>query len=236
MNVSGPDSSLRLLRARGLSFPVNMDMIYNIEAFVNTGSVGKGRSFPFELDYRKMTIAQIYNGYRKVMDGPLQGAVVKGHYDAHRKMEIDTIISDKINNAGRKLLRNAIAGLEHAISFPKKPMKVGDHFVMKVPMNMPVAGFNTVHFVVNTEYLLTSIGNNEAHFKVKQEVEMDDASQGKVKIQATGKGEGMVVYDLSARYITQYETALHMLVDVKMGGLDMQMKIVSTANQHVRVQ
>lgn len=229
LNVSGNEEVTNRLKANGTKFPMIMEATQDMKTIMTTGSVTSGNMFPARMVYDKSIASQKMNGNETIRDESLSGLIVEGFYDEGNIFRVDTVISARITEENKRVLKLAVESIQEKILFPDKPMKVGDSFHQQLPMEFPVAGLSVIKMVIVTDYTLKDITNGTAKFDIFQTLSLDLGIDQTNVISASGEGTGVSEFDMVNSVISRYESNLTMNMKVTVNELivDAQMDIQS---------
>ena len=160
---------------------------------------------------------------------------MKGFYNSENKFKVDTLISNKIDANLKNTLKMSIENAQDKISFPDKPMKIGDDFDQKMPMNIPIAGLNPIKVIINTNYKLTKIKNNIAYFDLKRTIKLEVENK-QFEVEASGGGKGISEFDIENMYLTKEESDLEILLTINVKDMIVKTDIKSTTSQNVKIE
>lgn len=212
LNVNGDIVEQEKLQAAGLRMPIVLKSEDNVIAEVNTGhAMGDQSTFPVVIRYSKMMSNQTLND--KVLPpgkNQLYSRYIFGKSDADGNLNVDSVAGMEINNDIKAAAIHMLNKLQERISFPDKPMNVGDTFSQEVPVNVPIPGVDA-QFKVNVTYKLISIDNGVAQFAIDQSGKINFHSKQKDMYLTgigDGKGDGSFKYDISKNYITDLQSEL----------------------------
>lgn len=154
-----------------------------------TKKANKNGLFPATMKFGDVIIS----GDGKEVLNPMSKTIINGLLSENNKFTIDTIINSKLDQHIKIALKSAFKDLKPDIDFPKKPLKIGDSFVNKIPMTIPVNG-EQVKVLITKTYTLKSVINNTAEFTVSEKISLNMES---LNISASGEGNGVVEFKIS---------------------------------------
>lgn len=233
LNFEGPAEQLAEIK-KEMALPVIIENRNDIVTTISTGALQEDRSIPATIVYGKATSTQTNNGKKTVVENPVSGLVAKGRYSGDSKFVIDTLISDKLTADLENTIRYMLENVQNQITFPAEPMKVGDSFEQKVPMNMPVAGGNPISMLITTTYKLKNIKGNLALFDIAQKVQLDMVAE-QTNIAASGSGTGISEFDIKNSFITKYESDLSMNLTAAINELTIVTTVNTQSKQQVKI-
>lgn len=212
LNVNGDVAEQEKLQAAGLRMPIVLKSEENVITEINTGhATGNQAAFPVVIRYSNMMSNQTLND--KVLPrgkNQLFSRYIFGKSDADGNLKVDSIAGIEINNDIKAAVIRMLSRLQERISFPDKPMNIGDTFSQEVPVSVPIPGVDA-QFKVNVTYKLVAIANGMAQFAIDQSGKINFHSKQKDMYLTgigDGKGDGSFKYDMDKNYITDMQSEL----------------------------
>ena len=230
VDFSGDPEIIDRMKASGRSIPMIMSVSGELITTTTTGEYSADMSFPAKIVYEKMTATQKLNDNETTADQPTSGLIIMGFYTTENKLVIDTMISKTMDSTAMKLFRSTLDIVPQQIKFPETPLKVGESFEQKLPMKIPIVGYGAAGVVIVTNYKLVAIKGAKAIFDVLSNVTMDVA-EDKAGISATGKGFGVLEFDMINNVVTRDESELTMIMKMNVNGLLLSSKTISKLKQ-----
>ncbi|MFO0507261.1 MAG: hypothetical protein ACK5YS_00135 [bacterium] len=234
VDFTGNQEKIEKIKANGVKLPMIVSGSNEMTITTTTGAYKDDKSFPARMVYGKVTANQIVNGKESNEEKSASGLIIEGFYNSDNKFKIDTLISDKMDESTKKIIKSTLESVQQQIKFPANPMQVGDTFEQKLPMQIPIAGLNPVKVVINTIYKLNEIRNGKATFEIVQTVTLD-MSNDQVNVSASGEGTGVSEFDIANNTTTRYESDLTMTMKMAADDLIISAKINSKSKQLVTV-
>lgn len=235
INFSGPEEKIDNIKASGIKLPMIVESSNYTKSTTHTFDLLPDSTFKAKMEYGNMRTSQVLNGERSEKDSPISGLIVEGTYNSQNKLKIDTLISDKVDDNTKNTLISTLENVQDKITFPDYPMKVGDSFEQKIPMNIPVAGVSNVGIIIVTKYKLKNISGDLATFKIKQAIELNMGME-QANISAAGDGKGVSEFDMSEKFITKYESDLTIEFSMSVEDLKIDAKINTISTQNVTIK
>ena len=226
MAYRASDEFLQNLKEKGIQNPTITTKKSTIETVFKTGKQADDAVFPLTIEIVKTTSS---DGNQLIPDGLL----IYGHGTTNKMPTLDSIASNDVDEEFKKALLTSMQSIFTQINFPEKQLKVGESFSVDTPLSMPIADV-TLDMEMTTNYKLLSIINGIADFEVSSVFTMK-SSITKYPINATGKGKGSLLYDVSKNFYPKYETDMEMNMNMKIGEVDFSMKIKSGYNQTTKI-
>ncbi|HQQ97092.1 MAG TPA: hypothetical protein PLX35_07500 [Cyclobacteriaceae bacterium] len=226
VDFTGNQEKIEKIKARGVKLPMIVSGSNEMTTTTTTGAYRDDKSFPARMVYGKVTASQVVNGRESNEEKPASGLIVEGFYNSDNKFRIDTLISDRMDESTKKVIKSTVENVQQLIRFPENPMQVGDTFEQNLPMQIPIAGLNPVKVLINTSYKLKEIQHGKATFDIIQTVTLD-MSNGQANISASGEGTGISEFDMVNNAITRYESDLTMTMKMTVDDLIVSAKINS---------
>ena len=230
VDFSGDPEIIDKMKASGTSIPMIMSVSGELITTTTTGEYSTDKSLPAKIVYEKMTSTQKLNGKETTADQPASGLIIVGFYTTENKLVIDTMISKTMDSTAMKIFRSTVEMVPQQIKFSETPLKVGESFEQKLPMKTPAVGLRSAGVVIVTNYKLVAIKGAKAIFDVLSNVTMDVA-EDKAGISATGKGFGVLEFDMINNVVTRDESELTMIMKMNVNGLLLSSKTISKLKQ-----
>ena len=137
---------------------------------IRTPTTGKKISdgkFPATMEFGDVIFSE--NGKQTL--NSLSQTIINGSFTEYNKFVIDTILNSKIDQKTRNILKAAFKNLKPEIDFPEKPLKIGDSFINKIPMNIPIEG-KQINMLMTKTFTLKNVQNNIAEFILNEIITM----------------------------------------------------------------
>jgi hypothetical protein len=234
VDFTGNEEKIKKIKANGIKLPMIVAGSSEMTTTMTTGAIKADHSFPAKMTYGKVIATQIVNGKETKEEKSMSGLIIEGFYTQENKLRIDTMISDRMDENTKRIIKSTLENVQQQIKFPEKPMQVGDSFDQKLPMQIPVAGLNQVNVVITTNYQLKDISNGKAKFDLVQTVTLDIENE-QTNVSATGEGTGISEFDIVNNTTTRYESDLTMTMKMTADDLVISAKINSKSKQIVTV-
>ena len=180
------------------------ESISRITRVTTTEKANKNGQFPATMNFGEV----IVSGSGKEVLSPLSKTIIRGLLSEDSKFNIDTIINPRLDNQTKNALKSVFKDLKPDIDFPKKPLKIGDSFEHKIPMNIPVNG-EQVKVLINKTFTLKSVMNNIAEFTVTEIISLNMES---LNVTASGDGNGFVDFNIEENQIVKDK--LHFTINI----------------------
>jgi len=233
MDFKGAEEKVQAIKSQGITLPMVVGNSIELKTDMRTGSLESNETFPAYIEYGDVVSTQVSNGEESKLESPISGIRIEGYYDP-QIFRVDTIIGDKIDENTRYTLRSTLENVQEQITFPEKPLKVGDSFTQRLPMSIPVAGLEPVQVLIETTYVLSSIENYIARFDIEQDIRLD-ATVKQTNIESSGTGTGISEYDINNQYITKYKTDSDISLKINVEDLVIVSEIKSKSEQIVAI-
>lgn len=202
--------------------------ISRITRVTSTKKANKNGQFPATMKFGEV----IVSGDGKEVLSPISKTIISGLLSKDNKFNIDTIINPNLNEPTKNALKSAFKDLKPDIEFPKKPLKIGDSFEHKMPMNIPVNG-EQVKVLITKIFKLKSVINNTAEFTVNEIISLNMES---LNISASGKGNGVVEFNISENQIVKDKSHFTINIIIKKDNIDMKGFVQSDSEKITRIQ
>lgn len=220
MEYESDSLTLEKLRAQGIQIPTKVRQSQIIMMKMVTGKSLPDGGVPFSTTVDSLYLAQFINGVYQPSSAPAgidKNTYFSGIYSKD-SMIISEFRADKIPSELIPAIKSSIANMMKSVSFPIKPISVGDEFSQTAPLSIPLPGSDGIKFKVVTTYKLKEIRDGIAHFDIVQAYSMNSNSQTQ-KITMSGSGSGVLIYDRPLKYITSINTTSRMSLSINLGDL-----------------
>lgn len=235
LDVSGPEERILKMKENGFDFPIESITQTQIQTEMKNGAKQEDESFLYTMLYKSINTTTIQNGKKEEKENPMTGLVVKGKYKPNGQVEVLSIISDKINDATKNIIKSSLETVTQSISFPEEPMKIGDSFNQVIPMVIPVADLASVNIIISTTYTLEEINDDLAYFNLNQEIKLNmDQETG--TITADGNGTGKAIYDTKFNFVQDYGIDFIMKISIGVEDLIFTNQLVTKTSQKVEIK
>ena len=235
VNFTDPEEQINNIKSSGIKLPMIIEGSTSMTSTIKTFELEEDSTFKAKMTYDNVKSIQVQNGERTEKESPIAGMQIEGFYNSLNKFKIDTIISDKIDDATRQALTYTIENVQNQINFPDYPLKIGDSFEQEIPMNIPVAGISNVGIVIKTTYELANISGNIATFDFDQDIQLNmDIEQ--TTVSATGSGTGTSQFNLSKKFIMKHEADLTIELEMQVEELKVNAEISAISSQNVTIK
>lgn len=212
MTYSGSEEFLQRLKDKGIQNPTVTHTNFTTEMDFKTGKLNAQKKFPLRIKVLKTN--------NKALP---EGTTIYGQGTIENMPELDSIVSEGLDEEFKKGLLNTLQSTFSQISFPTKKLKIGESFTQESPLSIPISG-NTIEMVLVANYKLTGISNNIGSFDVIQTYTMKSTISNN-EITATGSGKGKLMYDIKNSFLSKYKTDGQLEMNMNIQGIDV--KIIS---------
>ena len=97
-------------------------------------------------------------------------------------------------------------------------------------MDLPVPGGQPIQMLLKNNFKLLALQGGIGTFEVVQNLSFEGESQG-MNMSATGRGEGVLKFDIKKNYVLSYDVVLPMNMTMTMeDGTEMKMTMNSTSS------
>lgn len=235
IDVFGPEERILKIRENGFDFPIESISQTQIQTEMKNGKKQEDKSFLYTMLYKSINTTTIQNGKKEEKENPMTGLVVEGKYKFDGQVEILNIISEKVNDATKNIIKSSLESATQSIPFPEEPMKIGESFNQVIPMTIPVADLANVKVIISTTFTLDEIKDTFAFFNLDQKIELN-MDQESATINAEGKGTGKAIYDMKANFVKDYGTDLKMKISIGVEDLIFTNEMVTKTSQKVEMK
>lgn len=188
------------------------ESISRITRTTTTEKANKNGQFPATMNFGEVIVA----GAGKEVLSPMSKTIIIGLLSEDSKFNIDTIINPRLDNQTKNALKSVFKDLKPDIDFPKKPLKIGDSFEHKIPMNIPING-EQIKALITKTYTLKSVINNTAEFTVSEIISLN--MEG-LNVTASGDGNGIVEFNIKENQIVKDKLHFTINITIKKENMD----------------
>lgn len=228
INFDADEAFLEQIQASGMSLPMAVEAIQQITTSVTTGKRASNGDIPFTLTYDEFKNIQKMNGQEMSQPNPFEDTRIEGRTNAAGKFEIDSIYGN-LQPAIKEGIESMMKSIQQEITFPEKPLKIGESFMQEVPLEVPTAGAGPIKVLIKTNYTLKEIKNGSAFFDLAQDVTLDMSIEQN-NATANGTGVGKMVFDMKEAYATSFNSNLTIQMEVALSQADAKMIMESKVN------
>jgi hypothetical protein len=222
INFKGNQQMLDMLTKQGITQPMavtgNIDKSFTIK----TGAGQADQSFPLVINSNGGKTNITINGKEipalQNMNLANTNRTVYAHVDGQGHFEMDSIAgtpmaAKAMPDSNRKKISQMMNAFQNMVKFPDHPLKVGDSFTQRTPINLPTGG-NNMNVDVEITYKLTRIENGNAYFDLDERLDVN-LSVKKATIKLSGTGRGKMVYVINENFPSFQNSAIDMKIDVQ---------------------
>lgn len=210
--------------AQRKKLPMSMQQKDDQIISILTGSAANNK-FPISFEIIKNDrVARVNDGFpQKIKSGSeLIGLRAHGtcNHDGNVKFS-DFEFGKEIPEEQKKLIAAMFTELEKSLTkLQTKPIGVGESFIEKGPINIPIPGIATLGMEVTTTYKLINIKNGIAYFNSIFDLKLSATAEAdkSFKIKASGKGSGKIHYDFKKRVILKQVTNMKWKAEIPVEG------------------
>lgn len=236
MDFIGDQKIIERIKSNHLELPMIMENTNDMTTKIITKEYDKNNEIPATLSFEDITYTVIINGQETPIDSQITGMKILGRYDSDSKFKVDSIIGGNVSPQVENSLKSMFESTQQAITFPEKPMKVGETFHSKMPMAIPMEGMNPFEINIDMEYKLIRINEDTAFFDINATVELN-TKQEQMNMTAKGTGTGTAEFDIKESYLTKYKFIMPMDMTMQVDtNLMMKMKMHSISEQIVVIK
>ena len=194
-----------------------------------TKGITDSGNFPATIEYGK--IITTVNGNKT--SNPISGTIVKGTY-SDNKLNVKEVLSNDLDKKTKDGIKYALENVKPDIDFPKKPLKVGDSFEHKMPMNIPIEGANPVKIDIIKTFTLKSVKENTAIFDLKETIQLSTQIE-QTNVVANGDGNGIVEFDINENQIIKNNASFTIELNVKIND-DITVNSIINSNSEIETK
>jgi hypothetical protein len=220
MNFEGDSTVLASMRSAGMTFPMNVESSSSMKTITKTGNAPKNGNTPFVTEYVDVSSTQTLGD--KVVDNSdktLVGVKVFGYVDDKGSLKVDSVQGNQ-SPEFKEMIVNMMDQFQSNTVFPDRSLKIGDEFLEERPMEVPMAGGQTLKMTIKTRYKLAKVTGNEATFDLVQDLTLDMQMSG-ADAAATGGGKGVMKFNMRDSFTSYFQSDMDMHMKMNIQGMTM---------------
>lgn len=234
MDLIGDPEMMEGLTASGMKLPIPIKTSTEMGFVIRVSEREADGRMPATMTFDKMVIAMQTMGVDQNIDNPVAGTVIKGWYNDDGKFTVDSAPDLGVEFSKEDLIK-MIDQVQHSIDFPDRPLKVGETFTQRVPMNVPVASMSALKLFTETVYTVREIKRGKAILATEIGMTMDTTNDAQAATMA-GKGSGTCIYDISETLIVGLDMNLDYTLSMNVQGMTMVIKMAGTTKQTTEIK
>lgn len=235
LNFEGNQEMVDQMKANGITLPVIMTGRTEYGAVTTTSAKLKDGRLPVKIHYATVAGTTIVNGKEmQTQPNPLEDLTLLGHYDTKNLLKIDSIAGSSFNAQMEQMIISMVEKFQALVVFPEKPLKVGDTFEQKVPMDLPMAGV-TIKININILYTLKSIDNGFARFDVEQTLSLA-TNMPDAKMDLSGGGKGTVDFDVNNTIMSAFTTDMDLKLKMVVKEMTVDSSVKTSTKQVMTIE
>jgi hypothetical protein len=214
--VTGDQQVLDKLKEQGITQPVNANLSIALGGIMKTGALAADKSIPVNMDYKINNIAVTANGKQIPIPPKATEKDIKlvGHISQDWRITLDSANGKAVADTARQKVQQMMNMLQKQIQFPDKPLKPGDSFTQRAPMNIPVGKDSTSAKIdASVTYKLIKIADGKAYFDMIPNFSLNVLA-GKASVNMSGTGTGTMVYSIKDDFPLSKEGNINLNIKV----------------------
>jgi hypothetical protein len=187
------------------NFPVSMVVDDIREISIVTGKAADEKGFPITIELKKGIQLLKQNDLVKSMDGglgKLVGVRAHGTSDLEGNVSLVGLDGKELPEEERKMVMATFEAVSKSTKYVQgEPLGIGEKFTKTVPMEIPIPGVMNLDMEMTTTYELLAIEDGLADFATTYAFTLvaSATSDQAIKMDASGKGTGKILYDVKRR-------------------------------------
>jgi len=237
MNMFGTPQEMAKMKAQGVKFPINMNMVNNMDCSILTGHINTDQGFPTTFKYNNFTNTVSLNG-QEVQNGanPLVNQQIYAKYDKNGTFSVDSISGKTVDDQSKGLITNMLQQLINSVKFPDKPIHIGETFTQVVPMQLPLKDMQ-MKVEVRVQYKLIKLEGDHAFFDIVQSAVFKfDIQKDQMYMVGNATGGGNMVYGINESYPLSYKSNLQFTYNLNRSPKQTVMKAVARMSTEQQTQ
>lgn len=233
-DYSGDSAGINEIKKSGITLPIQMISEYSTSSLLTTEPSLHESIIPFKLQFTRAHSHNEYYGQVTDKDLPLLNVIAMGSFDKEGTMRIDSITQNN-KRLSTELFSSQIKGFMINVSFPNKPLKIGDKFTQETPIEIPISEIGQAQLILVSTYTLSSVKNGRALLDIRQEIKLNTKID-QPQIKAFGSGQGKGYYDLNANIISNYRNIWTIDIKANSSNLTLLSKMQTEYNQSIKLK
>jgi len=156
----------------------------------------------------------------------LNGAKISGKVKAG-KLAFESVNAPNMTDEMKEMIKNMMEQALLTTFFPAKKMKVGESFVVDVPMEIPVGPGVSMNMKDVATFKLKKVEGRKAMFDINHVVTLQGNVEGQ-DMKGSGTGSGEMIYDLDQNFPVNSTTNMVMDMGFETQGMKIDMKVTNT--------
>ncbi|MBJ6725246.1 hypothetical protein [Geomesophilobacter sediminis] len=185
-----------------LKFPVSMVIDDIREMSVVTGKMTDEKKYPITIQLNKGIQLLKQNDLVKSIDGSLGrlvGIRAHGTSDLEGNLSLVKLDGKELSEEERKIVLATFEAVSKSMkSVKSEPIGIGEKTTKTMPLEIPIPGVMNLSMEMTTNYELVDIKDGIADFVTTYTFTLAASDQA-IKIDASGKGTGNIMYDVKKR-------------------------------------
>jgi hypothetical protein len=216
-------------------YPLTLYIATSSEISLSTGPATMEDIIPIKISFDRELTKTTFNNKTTIQKNPLKGISIEGIYENKNNFTLMPGSIDDFDESKKQNILKSIEISKNQILFPETPLKIGDQFIQKFPMEIPVPGLKTIQCTISTIFTLTDILNNVAHFTINQDI-IQDTDKINPSIELKGAGSGSVDYDIKDNFLTNRTINSAISIRFKSEKVDVIMDFNNSIDQQIMIE
>jgi hypothetical protein len=220
---------------------INRQSVYPTSLYISTlsemsaltGSADKD-TVPIKFSFLKELIKTTLNDKTFIEKNPCKGISVEGAW-SNNKFVLKPESLEGLNVSKKNYVLEFLELSKTQVLFPAIPLKIGDRFSWKNPMDIPIFGLSPVHCIITSIFTLEDTLKNVARFTINQDI-VQDSSKFNPSVEIKGFGYGSLDYDTFERFLTNRIINETISMKFKTGLVDIIIDYNWSINQAVKIE
>jgi hypothetical protein len=235
MSLKGDKSVIDRINQNGSQFPLTILMTISEQFTSSTGAATTEKVVPIKFYFQNEQTKTTYNNNTSVQANPLNGLKIDGVYINQKTFVLNPNSVSGLDESKKQNLLKALEMTQNQITFPQKPLKIGDQFTQNNTMLIPVSGFNPIQSIITSTFTLLDTIDGIAKFKIDQIYKLDK-SDPNFKVEFMGTGYGSADYSIPNNFLNSHLIKSKISIVIKLPNVDMIMDLDNTINQIIKLK
>jgi hypothetical protein len=155
----------------------------------------------------------------------LNGAKILGKVKGG-KLSLESVDAPNMPDQVKDMIKNMMEQAFLTTFFPAKKMKVGESFVVEIPMEIPVGPGISMNMKDVANFKLKKVEGRKAIFDINHVVTLQGNVEGQ-DMKGSGTGSGEMVYDLDQNFPVTNNANMVMEMSFEAQGMQLNMKVTN---------
>jgi hypothetical protein len=228
-SFAGDDSIMEILKEKGVNNPDTNSIEQNLKANITTGNYNPADKMSIQLVY----LQSLDGDGNEVIPA---GTKMLGTIQKNKMPVFDSVVLANEKDDKTKAALAMVKNILSQSSLPSAKMRLGDEYVMKTPLVIPV-GPVVMHMTVSTTYKLNKVTDSTAGFDLAMQIDFDMGDDKDLINSNNGKGSGsgVLIYDRIDNFPLKEDINYTLEMTVEKYGVVTKVQLTSTSSHNYKI-